>query len=75
MQMNDDGYVPLDLIASFNKVAWIHPSAQELLDGVAQSKNAELSEDRSKIRAKYNPTEWVFPAEVWFFLFPVIFLF
>jgi hypothetical protein len=49
---DSDGYISLDLMLTFNRIKALTKETQKLIEAVANSKVAELSECKTKIRRK-----------------------
>ncbi|CAF1466640.1 unnamed protein product [Adineta ricciae] len=56
-QMTNDGYVPLSLIASFNRVRSLCDDVQLIADAVRDSLVVELN-DQCMVRCRTDPTRW-----------------
>ncbi|KAI1283742.1 La-related protein 1 [Halotydeus destructor] len=57
-KMDDDGYVPLSVIATFHRLQSITQDLKLIIEALDSSSDVELSEDKIKARAKTNPTKW-----------------
>ncbi|KAJ4898875.1 La-related protein 1C [Raphanus sativus] len=60
-QMDDQGFVPLPVIAVFNKVAELTDSVQQIADALQGSPVVEVQGDR--IRKRFNWQHWLIPQE------------
>ncbi|KAL0891578.1 hypothetical protein Bca101_015561 [Brassica carinata] len=60
-QMDDQGFVPLPVIAGFNKVAELTDSIQQIADALQGSPVVEIQGDR--IRKRYNWQHWLLPQD------------
>ncbi|KAG0309529.1 La ribonucleoprotein domain member 1 [Linnemannia gamsii] len=60
-QMNDEGYVPLSLVANFNRVKYLTTDHALIKDVLKTSKEIETKGD--KIRRRGDWATWVFPKE------------
>ncbi|KAL6048673.1 putative la rna-binding domain protein [Balamuthia mandrillaris] len=67
-QMDDEGYVPIALIASFNKLKQIlaYTPTQDLtilVDALANSSIVQLDDTRTKLRRKDDWLQWLYPTK------------
>ncbi|KAJ0240740.1 La-related protein 1C [Hirschfeldia incana] len=60
-QMDDQGFVPLPVIAGFKKVAELTDSVQQIADALQGSPVVEIQGDR--IRKRFNWQHWLLPQE------------
>ncbi|KAF9907777.1 La ribonucleoprotein domain member 1 [Linnemannia zychae] len=60
-QMDDEGYVPLSLVANFNRVKYLTTDHTLIKDSLKTSKEIETKGD--KIRRRGDWATWVFPKE------------
>lgn len=58
--MDPDGYIPVTLIASFQRIQSFTNNFSLIVSAIRGSDKIELSEDL-KVRTKYNPTRWPLP--------------
>ncbi|CAF4370563.1 unnamed protein product, partial [Adineta steineri] len=56
-QMTKDGYIPLSLIANFNRVRSLCDNVHSIADAVQDSRVVELN-DQCMIRCRIEPTRW-----------------
>ncbi|CAB3403158.1 unnamed protein product [Caenorhabditis bovis] len=63
-KMNNDGYLPLSLIASFPRVRALTEDLLLIGEGLRESTKIELSPDGTLIRAREDPTKWPLPPTV-----------
>ncbi|CAF1277034.1 unnamed protein product [Adineta steineri] len=56
-QMTKDGYIPLSLIANFNRVRSLCDNVHSIADAVQDSRVVELN-DQYMIRCRIEPTQW-----------------
>ncbi|KAJ0252225.1 La-related protein 1C [Hirschfeldia incana] len=59
--MDDQGFVPLHVIAGFKKVAELTDSIQQIVEALQGSPSVEVQGDR--IRKRYNWQHWLLPEE------------
>ncbi|RWS30142.1 La-related protein-like protein [Leptotrombidium deliense] len=57
-KMDPEGYLPISLIASFQRVQSLTQDVDLLIESLQESTAVDLSEDRTKVRAKVDPTKW-----------------
>ena len=60
-KMNDEGWISLHVIASFNRVRMLTPDLAMIMEALAGSASVELSPDNLFIRPKQNHQQWVLP--------------
>lgn len=60
-KMNDEGWISLHVIASFNRVRMLTPDLAMIMESLAGSASVELSPDNLFIRPKQNHQQWVLP--------------
>ncbi|KAG0225373.1 La ribonucleoprotein domain member 1B [Actinomortierella wolfii] len=60
-QMDEEGYVPLSLVANFNRVKHLTTDLNVIKDALKASKDIELSGD--KIRKRDDWARWLFPKD------------
>lgn len=61
--MDDEGYIPLAVIASFNRVRMLTPDPLIIMEALADSETVEVSKDREYLRTRVNFAHWVLPVE------------
>ncbi|RWS26161.1 hypothetical protein B4U80_08458 [Leptotrombidium deliense] len=57
-KMDSEGYLPVSLIASFQRVQALTQDILLLVEALESSTEVDLSEDRSKVRTKNDPQKW-----------------
>uniref|UniRef100_A0A914C420 La-related protein 1 n=1 Tax=Acrobeloides nanus TaxID=290746 RepID=A0A914C420_9BILA len=57
-KMDNDGYLPLSLIASFPRVRSLTTDLNLICDGLRESEQIELNIDDLKVRPRDNPKQW-----------------
>lgn len=62
LKMDDQGWVPIEVIASFNKVSRLTNDIQLVLNALQSSEVVEVQDE--KIRKKNDWSKWIFPASV-----------
>lgn len=62
-KMNEEGWIPLHVIASFNRVRMLTPDLAMIMEALSSSTTVELSPDNLYIRPKQNHQQWVLPTE------------
>mmetsp|Transcript_22284 Transcript_22284/g.26796 ORF Transcript_22284/g.26796 Transcript_22284/m.26796 type:complete len:949 (+) Transcript_22284:403-3249(+) len=60
-QMDSEGYIPVTIIASFNRVRMLTPDASLISEALKKSTEVELTGDNIKIRKKEGWEAWVLP--------------
>jgi hypothetical protein len=63
LQMDGEGYIPLSLVAGFNRVRMLTPDLALIVEALQQSATVELSPDNLLIRARDTWSQWVLPAQ------------
>lgn len=61
--MDDDGWIPIPIIANFNRVRALAPDPAILAEALLDSTLIEVSSNRESIRARDNWQTWTLPAE------------
>lgn len=61
-KMDEQGYIGLAVVASFNRVRMLTPDLMLILDALKDSSVIEVSADGAMIRAKETWQQWVLPA-------------
>lgn len=61
-KMNEEGWIPLHVIASFNRVRMLTPDLAMIMEALSDSSSVELSPDSLLIRPKQGHQQWVLPA-------------
>lgn len=61
-KMNDEGWISLHVIASFNRVRMLTPDLAMIMEALSGSTSVELSPDNLFLRPKQNFQQWVLPA-------------
>lgn len=56
-KMDDNGYLPISLIASFHRVQALTQDVQMIVDAISDSTQVELLEG-IKVRTRINPEKW-----------------
>uniref|UniRef100_A0A0K8S4M9 La-related protein 1 n=3 Tax=Lygus hesperus TaxID=30085 RepID=A0A0K8S4M9_LYGHE len=62
-KMDDEGYIPVTLIASFYRVRSLTPDLNKILSAIKASNQLELVHN-TKVRSKNDPTRWPIPDTV-----------
>ncbi|KAF6215684.1 hypothetical protein GE061_000015 [Apolygus lucorum] len=62
-KMDDEGYIPVTLIASFYRVRSLTPDLNKILSAIKASNQLELV-NNTKVRSKNDPTRWPIPDTV-----------
>ncbi|RWS10778.1 la-related protein 1-like protein [Dinothrombium tinctorium] len=57
-RMDSEGYLPISLIASFQRVMALTQDISMLIDALKSSSEVELSECNLKVRKKHEPKKW-----------------
>lgn len=60
-KMDEDGFIPLAVIASFNRVRMLTPDPLIIVEALEDSETVETSKDREFLRARSNYVQWVLP--------------
>ncbi|CAI4230787.1 unnamed protein product [Auanema sp. JU1783] len=63
-KMNADGFLPLQLIASFPRVRSLTADISLICEGLRESDTVELSDDLTYVRPRVNPAQWPLPPTV-----------
>ncbi|XP_076446091.1 la-related protein 1B-like isoform X5 [Babylonia areolata] len=61
--MNEEGWAPISLIATFNRMKTLTLDVQAIKEAIKKSKDLEISEDEEKVRSRHNPGRWPVKAE------------
>lgn len=62
-KMNGEGWIPLHVIAAFNRVRMLTPDPAVIVTSLAGSSTTELSVDKLFLRPKEGWAQWVLPVE------------
>jgi la-related protein 1 len=62
-KMNGEGWIPLHVIAAFNRVRMLTPDPAVIVTSMAGSSTTELSPDQLFLRPKEGWMQWVLPVE------------
>ncbi|XP_074598389.1 uncharacterized protein LOC141853068 [Brevipalpus obovatus] len=57
-RMDEEGYLPISLIASFHRVKTLTASVDMVIEALQTSEQVEFNEDGSKLRTIQEPTKW-----------------
>ncbi|RWS06981.1 la-related protein 1B-like protein [Dinothrombium tinctorium] len=57
-KMDNEGYLPISLIASFQRVQALTQDVLILIDALKSSDELEISECNTKVRTKHEPAKW-----------------
>uniref|UniRef100_A0A0N4VJW9 La-related protein 1 n=1 Tax=Enterobius vermicularis TaxID=51028 RepID=A0A0N4VJW9_ENTVE len=57
-KMDEDGYLPISLIAGFPRVRTLTSDVELIMAGIKKSDKIEISADELKVRPKDNPQQW-----------------
>lgn len=57
-RMDEEGYLPVSLIASFHRVKTLTTSVEMVIEALQTSEQVEFNEDGSKLRTIQEPTKW-----------------
>ena len=60
-KMNAEGWIPLHLIASFNRIRMLTPDPSVIVASLAESSVVEISSDQLFMRPKEGSAQWVLP--------------
>lgn len=60
-KMDDNGYISVAVIASFNRVRMLTPDISLIVEALRASSVVQFSPDESMLRARENPLQWVLP--------------
>lgn len=59
--MDQDGYLPVHLIATFPRVKQMTENFAIVLSAIQSSETLELKQDMSNVRTRVNPEKWPIP--------------
>ena len=62
-KMDDAGWIPVVVIANFNRVRMLTPDLMLIVDSLKDSSIVEVSKDNAYIRARENHAMWVLPPQ------------
>ena len=62
-QMDNDGYIPLGMVANFNRVRMLTPDPGLIVEALQDSTVVELSKDGEYVRVSSNHQQWVLPPQ------------
>lgn len=57
-KMDEDGYLPISLIAGFPRVRTLTNEVELIMAGIKKSDKIEISSDELKVRPRDNPQQW-----------------
>ncbi|XP_070197258.1 la-related protein 1B-like isoform X3 [Littorina saxatilis] len=60
-RMTPDGWIPISLISTFNRVKNLTMSVQVIIEAIKASKELENSPDLLRVRRLHNPEQWPLP--------------
>ncbi|GAA51069.1 La-related protein 1 [Clonorchis sinensis] len=63
-QMDSEGWVPVSVIASFNRVASLSSDLGEILEAIRVSPWLEVDVENARVRCRVRPSMWVLPSAV-----------
>ena len=59
--MDEDGYVPVAMLAAFNRIAAIHTDIPTMCDALKKSELLEFDDVNEKVRVRTGWENWLFP--------------
>lgn len=62
-KMDEKGWIPLAVVAQFNRVRMLTPDYSLIVDALRESKLVEVSKDMSMLRAKDTWEKWILPPQ------------
>jgi len=62
-KMDNDGYIPLGMVANFNRVRMLTPDPGLIVEALQDSTVVELSKDGEYVRVQGNHQQWVLPPQ------------
>mmetsp|Transcript_18869 Transcript_18869/g.40632 ORF Transcript_18869/g.40632 Transcript_18869/m.40632 type:complete len:962 (+) Transcript_18869:284-3169(+) len=62
-KMDEEGWIPLAVVANFNRVRMLTPDMMLIVDALRESTLVEVSKDSAYLRAKETWSKWILPPQ------------